>query len=137
MSPAYKGDNGFVPVQVGYPKVGESLGLFTNKAIPKGAKVCDYTGKMVTTKEWNDGGEGDYGVQMNKNQVLDARSTQTALGRYANDCRNKNKKKKECQGRNAKFVINTKKKTVRVVATKKIPAHSEIYVSYGKQYWKG
>ena len=51
------------------PKSG--MGLFTNKAIPKGAKVSDYTGKMVSTKEWNDGGEGDYGVQMNKNQVLD------------------------------------------------------------------
>jgi len=81
----------------GIPKSG--LGLYTMKAIPKGAKICDYTGKLVSAKAWNDGGEGEYGLHINKNTVLDARSTQSALGRYANDCRNRNKKKKDCKGK--------------------------------------
>ena len=111
------------------------LGLYTAKAIKKGKKVADYTGVIVGTKAWNEGGEGDYGVQLNKREVLDARSTQTALGRYANDCRDRNRRKKECPGRNARFVVNTRRKTVYIKATKNIPAHSEIFVSYGRQYW--
>jgi hypothetical protein len=111
-------------------------GLFTNKAIKKKTKVCDYTGKYMSTKAWNKGGEGDYGVQLNKNLVLDGRSTQSALGRYANDCRHRDKKKKHCSGKNARFVINTKTKKVSVRAIKNIPAHSDIYVSYGPEYWK-
>ena len=117
----------------GIPNSGK--GLFTSKASPNKAKICDYTGKMMSTKKWNEGGKGDYGVQIRKKLVMDGRSTQSALGRYANHCRSKNKKKKQCSGINAKFSINQQKKTVSVRAKKNIPAHSEIFVSYGKEYW--
>ena len=107
-------------------------GLFTLHPIKKKAKICDYTGELVRLA----GFEGDYGIQMNKKLVLDGRSTQSALGRYANYCRSKNKKKGECTGQNSRFVINNKKKTVYLKATKNIPAHGEIFVSYGANYWK-
>jgi hypothetical protein len=106
------------------------------KAIKKGAKIADYTGDLVSIQDWNEGGEGDYGVQINKREVLDGRSTQSALGRYANHCRTANKKRGSCRGNNARFSINTKKKTVSLKATRSIPANSEIFVSYGRQYWK-
>ena len=98
--------------------------------------MCDYTGKYKSTEEWNSGNEGDYGLHLTKNLVLDARSTQSAIGRYANNCRNSDKKKNNCKGRNAKFVINQSTKTVSIKATKNIPAHSEIFISYGTAYWK-
>ena len=54
---------------------------------------------------------------------------------YANDCRNCNKKKNECKGNNARFVINQRTKRVYLKATNNIKAGGEVYVSYGKGYW--
>ena len=113
---------------------GSGTGVFTLRAIKKNAKIADYTGQLVSNQGWNDGGTGDYGVQLNKREVLDARSTQTALGRYANDCRPRNRKNRHCK-LNARFSINHHNKTVTLKATKNIPANSEIFVSYGKEYW--
>ena len=39
------------------------LGLYTAKAIKKGAKVADYTGELVSTQAWNAGGEGTTGFR--------------------------------------------------------------------------
>ena len=91
---------------------------------------------IVSVEDWNAGGEGDYGVQLNKREVLDGRSTQSSLGRWANDCRAANKRGKHCGGTNAKFSISSRYKTVTLKATEDIAAGSEIFVSYGKEYWK-
>ena len=68
--------------------------------------------------------------------LIDARSTQSALGRYVNSCLKKNKG--DCKGNNAKFSIShrTNPPTVWVKATKNISAGSEIYIPYGRGYWK-
>ena len=50
-----------------------------------------------------------YGIHINKHQVLDGKSTQSGLGRYANSCRKGNKDKGECKGNNAKLSVNDRK----------------------------
>ena len=65
---------------------GAGRGLFTLKAIPKGAVIVGYTGDKITQAE-NDTNPSGYGVGIPGGMVIDGRSTQSSLGRYANDCR--------------------------------------------------
>lgn len=109
-------------------------GLYTTRPIRKKAKVTDYIG-VIKSQEDYEANDSGYGVHLNKNEILDAYSTQHGLGRYANDCRIANKRAHECKGNNAKLVINTRRKTATVRATKNIRTNDEIFVSYGRHYW--
>ena len=116
----------------GLPKSGK--GLFTSKDIPKNTKIAQYTGKIMTQAQ-HDKKPSGYAVAISKNRVIDARSTQSTLARYANDCRPTNKVLKQCKGNNAKLKRG-RGDTVRLTSIKKIPAGSEIFTSYGgKAYW--
>ena len=110
-------------------------GLFTLKAIKKGETVTPYEGKLMTTTEWKQN-PSEYGIQITKNYVIDARSTQSGLGRWANDCRPQNRADGDCANNNCKFSINRQRKTAKIVATRNIPAGAELFVSYGANYWK-
>ena len=80
----------------------------------------------------------DYAVDIPHNRVLDARSTQTALGRYANNCRTINKNAGQCSGNNAKLSYDDQRRDkVNLKATKNIPANREVFVRYGRKYWEG
>ena len=105
---------------------GAGTGLFTTRSFKKGEHIANYTGEL---KPHSNSG---YAVHIKKGLVLDAVSPNTAIGRYANTC----KKNDDCKGNNAKLVVNTKAKTVRLVATKGIKKHSEVFVPYGRRYWK-
>lgn len=59
---------------------GAGLGLYTLKAIQPFRKITNYTGKMMSEKDWTNN-PSDYGVGWDNNQILDARSTQDAIGR--------------------------------------------------------
>ena len=116
------------------PNTGQ--GLFTLKEIKKHEDITEYSGEKLTVEEANRKPESGYGLLINKDTVIDGKSTQSSLGRYANDCRSVNVKAKYCKNNNARFVINHKNKKVMLRATKKIPAGSEIFVSYGRSYWR-
>jgi SET domain-containing protein len=114
---------------------GGGRGLYTLKAVPKGRAVVEYTGERRTPQEF----ERDpslYGIALTKSKIIDARSTQSSVGRYANDCRTKNKKAKQCKGNNTKFAGDIRKQKVRLRATRKIKPGEEVFVSYGRSYWK-
>ena len=113
---------------------GSGQGLYTTKKIKKGEKVVEYGGNFKTKARYEATDSG-YGIQFNKNLVLDGNSTQHGNGRYANDCRSKNKKKKECKGNNSRFSTNTSLRTASPKATKTIPANTEVFVNYGNDYW--
>jgi hypothetical protein len=116
------------------PKSGK--GLFTLKAIAKNQKIVKYTGEIKTLDEYNKNPSG-YAVAISKGRVIDAASTQSELGRYANDCRASNRKAGQCNGSNARFSVSYKggTPTIWIKSTKNIPANSEIYISYGHEYW--
>jgi hypothetical protein len=111
-------------------------GLFTTRDIAKNERISQYTGKIVTQKDY-DKEPSYYGVAIPKGMILDAASTQSGIARYANDCRSKNKKAGECTGNNTKFSMHTRagKTYVWLTATKKIPKGSEINIGYGRGYW--
>ena len=112
-------------------------GLYTIIALPKGHKIAQYTGQNVSQEEYELTDSG-YGVNIPHGRIIDAASTQSAISRYANDCRAANVRAKQCKGTNARFSIHTRagRTTIWVVATKNIPAHSEIFLSYGRGYWE-
>lgn len=107
-------------------------GLFTKIFIPKGAFIVEYKGKVSTWKdaEPKEGFNG-YIYYITRNHVIDAMTDPDAIARYANDA--KGLSKVPGISNNAEYV--ELKKRVFIVAKKDIPKGSEIFVSYGKEYW--
>jgi SET domain-containing protein len=116
-------------------EVGAGRGLFTLKAIKKGATIVTYTGERMTQDEYDKHPSG-YGVAIPGGMVIDGRSTQSSLGRYANECRAANRRAGQCSCNNAELVYDEKPFKLRIQAMKNIPANSEIFVAYGARYWK-
>ena len=114
------------------PNTGQ--GLYTTKTIKKGQKVASYGGSVVSQNAYNQNPSG-YGIHLNNNQVLDGKSTQSGLGRYANTCKTANKRLGQCKGQNAKLTVNHRNQTASIKATKKIKAGEEVYVPYGNNFW--
>ena len=108
-------------------------GLFTKVAIEKGTRICEYKGRMTTWKEMKkDEGENGYIFFISNKVVIDALESVKTFGRYANDAAGFVKVKG--LKNNSEYVVEGKKCFIE--ATKDIPAKSEIFVGYGKEYWK-
>jgi uncharacterized protein len=115
----------------GIPNSG--MGLFTKKAIPKGTKIVEYKGRKSAWKDVKDeDGKNGYIFYINRNHVIDALPHKSALARYANDARGLVK----IPGikNNADYVIDGLKAYIE--SKKPIEAGQEIFVDYGKDYWK-
>lgn len=107
-------------------------GLFTKVFIPKGTRIVEYKGKVSTWKEVDhDDGKNGYIYYVNRNFVIDASLDKKALARYANDARGL----KRIPGINNNSIYRQDDLRVFIEATKDIPANSEIFVRYGKEYW--
>ena len=66
--------------------------------------------------------------------MLNADSTQDAVGRYANTCVKRDKDRGQCSGNNAKFARDFRARTAKLRATKSIQPGGEIFASYGLGY---
>ena len=108
-------------------------GLFTYIDIPPKTIICKYEGTTIDRADYNNSG---YAVDIPKGRVIDGSSTQSSIGRYANNCRPSDKA--HCKCNNAKFAISTRAgiTTINIKSTKFIKAGSEIFVAYGRGYWK-
>lgn len=115
---------------------GAGLGLKTSKAIRLGEKIVQYKGKVYTwekcLKRAYDNDKEGYVFYINKNVCIDAYDFPENLARYANDAEGYYKVKGLTN--NSDYIIEGKK--VFIVATKDIPAHSEIFAPYGIDYWE-
>ncbi len=111
---------------------GAGKGLFTTKDIPKGKKIVEYKGKITKWKEVDshDGMNG-YIYYVNRNHVIDASDTKEALARYANDA----KGMVRTEGLNNNCTYRIEGLRVYIYAMRNIPAGSELFVGYGKEYW--
>ncbi len=107
-------------------------GLFTNTAIPKGTRIVEYKGHICT---WKQACEKDhtnpYLFYVKRSHVIDAKNYLKSLARYINDARGMSKTKGI--NNNCQFVVEGLR--VYIDAIKNISAQSEIFVSYGKEYW--
>ncbi|HEY0744176.1 MAG TPA: SET domain-containing protein-lysine N-methyltransferase [Chryseosolibacter sp.] len=108
-------------------------GLFTKKFIPKGTRIVEYKGKISKWKDVKDeDGKNGYIFFVNRNHVINALPTKWALARYANDARGLSKIKGLTN--NCDYISEGTKAYIE--SKKDIPAGSEIFVDYGKDYWK-
>lgn len=108
-------------------------GLFTKKSIPKGTKIVEYKGRRTAWKDVKDeDGKNGYIFFINRNNVIDALPWKSALARYANDARGLVKIKGVIN--NSDYIVEGTRAYIE--SKKDIPAGSEIFVDYGKDYWK-
>ncbi len=113
---------------------GAGKGLFTKVFIPKGTRIVEYKGEILTWKEVEKMTEerNGYVFYVNSKHVIDAWNFKKALARYANDARGIARVKGIRN--NAEYVVA--KKRCYIDAVKDIPAGSEILVGYGAEYWQ-
>lgn len=110
---------------------GAGKGLFTKEAIPKGTRIVEYKGRKTTWKEAGNDPTNFYLYTINRNHVIDARRTLSALARYANDARGLTRIK----GITNNCVYANDGYRAFIESVKPIPAGAEIFVDYTKEYW--
>ncbi len=92
----------------------------------------EYKGTITTWKEVDHkGGDNGYIYFVKRNHVIDAGGHPKELARYANDAKGLTRVKGITN--NAEYTEDGLR--VYITAKKDIPAGSEIFVSYGKEYW--
>ena len=111
---------------------GAGMGLFTKISITKGTRIVEYKGRSTIWKDVENDYKNGYIYSINSKHVIDAKTYKKALGRYANDARGLVTSKGLTN--NSRYVVDGLK--VFIEATKDIAAGSEIFVSYGKEYWE-
>jgi uncharacterized protein len=111
---------------------GAGRGLFTSRDIPRGAKIVEYKGRISTWKEVDSlGGMNGYIYYVNRYHVIDASTAREAVARYANDA--KGMARVDGLSNNCTYIIEGLK--VYIKSMRHIPAGSELFVGYGKEYW--
>jgi SET domain-containing protein len=110
---------------------GAGLGLFTKIFIPCGSLVIEYKGVVTTWEAVKEEIDNDYIYYISSRHVINARPTLKALARYANDA----KGMKQVEGINNNCTFKKMEGRVYIKARVDILAGTEIFVSYGKQYW--
>jgi hypothetical protein len=104
-------------------------GLFTTIDVKKGQNIVPYTGEILNQNQLDSrygNGQADYTFKVNNNdRYIDARSTKSSIGRYANTNPGHN---------NASFSIDNRNQKVNIKASKNIKKDGEVYVAYGRNY---
>ncbi|MDQ6813054.1 MAG: SET domain-containing protein-lysine N-methyltransferase [Bacteroidota bacterium] len=111
---------------------GAGMGLFAKQFIQKGTRIVEYTGRIRTWKEVEYEDNNYYIFFVTEDLVIDASRSRKSLARFINDARGLQKVKG--LNNNAQFVVDGFR--VFVEAIKNIPAGTEIFLSYGKEYWQ-
>jgi SET domain-containing protein len=110
-------------------------GLFTKRDIKKGERIVEYLGEIITEAELDRRAENDiygYAFYISKKKCIDAYYVPEALARFANDARGLTRVK----GITNNCSYQIWKNRGWIVAEKNIKAGSELFVSYGAEYWK-
>jgi uncharacterized protein len=113
---------------------GAGKGLFTKVFIPKGTRIVEYKGEIVTWKEVEKMADdrNGYVFFFNNQYCIDAWKTKKGIAHYANDA--KGIVRVEGVKNNSEYV--TEKKRCYIEATRDIEAGEEILVGYGGEYWQ-
>jgi SET domain-containing protein len=112
---------------------GAGKGLFTKVFIPKGTRIVEYKGEVLTWKQVEKMADdrNGYVFFFNSRYVIDAWKHK-GFAHYANDARGIVR----IPGINNNSEYVTEGKHCYIEATQDIPARSEIFVGYGSEYWQ-
>lgn len=111
---------------------GAGKGLFTKIDIPKDTRIVEYKGRRTTWKEVKHDSTNYYIYTINRNNVIDAQKTLSAMARYANDAKGFTRVK----GITNNSVYVNEGTRAFLESVKDIPAGAEIFVDYTQDYWK-
>ncbi len=111
---------------------GAGKGLFAKVDFPRGSIIVEYEGKRCTWKDVEDDVDNGYIYHIDDENVIDAAKFPDAFGRYANDAAGLQK----LSGVKNNAIYHEEGKRVFIKATRRIQAGTEIFVSYGRLYWK-
>lgn len=106
-------------------------GLFTAIDVPKGTVITEYIGRRATWADVEDDADNPYIYFIDEQNVIDASNDLKSLGRYANDAAGLTR----VPGLKNNAEYYEEDNRVYIKAKAPIPAGSEIFVSYGKDYW--
>lgn len=109
---------------------GAGLGLWATKDFKREDFIVPYEGKFLTKTDLDKLTipQREYTFTLTENCHIDGKYTNSSLGRFINDG-------KSNQLNNCRFSVNFKNKTVKMRAKRKIKRGTEIFVSYGNEYW--
>ena len=103
-------------------------GLFVKRDFANNEKIGEYKGqKMTRTAFENQVPESAFGYRF-KNHILDAKKTQSCIGRNINDARDPARN-------NVEFVDRLRQNKVDILTTKPVKSGSELFLDYGPNYW--
>ncbi len=113
---------------------GAGKGLFTKVFIPKGTRIIQYKGEVVTWKEVEKMADdrNGYVFYFSAKYCIDAWKTKKSIAQFANDA--KGITRVDGIKNNGEYV--TVKRDCFIEAIKDIPAGGEIFVGYGAEYWQ-
>jgi len=100
------------------------LGLFATTPIPKGKRIIEYTGPLISNEEVEKS-SGKYFFGVNKRWSIDG-SPRSNIARYINH---------SCKP-NAEALVSQRRR-VWIWSTKMIKPGDEISYNYGKEYFEG
>ncbi|MCH5599538.1 SET domain-containing protein [Niabella ginsengisoli] len=107
-------------------------GLFIAVDVPKGSVITEYIGRRATWAEVEDDADNPYIYYIDDENVIDASKDLKSLGRYANDAAGLTR----VRGLKNNAEYHEEDNRVFIKAKANIPAGSEIFVSYGRDYWR-
>lgn len=109
------------PFRIGRSTTG--LGLFATEVIPKGIRIFEYTGKIITNAEADAmPGKPRYLYDLSKTHTLDG-SPRSNVGRYANH---------SCKPNGVIYIYGGR---IFVKSLREIQPGEEITYDYGKEYF--
>lgn len=113
---------------------GAGKGLFTKVFIPKGTRIVEYKGRILTWKQVEKMPDESYGYVFwfSNNYVIDAWKTKKGIAHFSNDANGITRVpgiKNNCE-------YDTVKRRCYLKAIRDIEAGSEILVPYGAEYWQ-
>jgi SET domain-containing protein len=107
-------------------------GLFVKIDFKKGETIAEYKGRRRTWAQVENDADNGYIYHIDDDNVIDAQKNVNTFGRYANDAAGL--QKVSGLRNNAVYVENDNRVFIR--ATRNIKAGNEVFVSYGKRYWR-
>ncbi|WP_346237673.1 SET domain-containing protein [Niabella insulamsoli] len=107
-------------------------GLFITVDVAKGMIITEYIGRRAKWSEVEDDADNPYIYYIDDDNVIDASKDVKSFGRYANDAAGLTRVK----GLKNNAEYHEEANRVFIRAKTDIPAGSEIFVSYGRDYWR-